>query len=205
MIAHTPFIIVDLETTGLEPRLDKIIEIAAVKVVNGEIVEEWSTLVNPGIFIPHETTSITGITTEMVSNAPQFDEILEEYLNFMEGGIFVAHNADFDRAFIDTHLLRSELTELKAMPHPYLCTFKLAKRVHPNLSKYSLGALAQLFEIELPQAHRALHDARATAELFNKFMKTLQNGGLKHVKDIPVIQNLPKETEGPAEGQASLF
>ena len=204
MIHSTPFIVVELETTGLEPRLDKIVEIAAVKVVNGKIVDEWNTLVNPDMFIPQITTDITGITTEMVKDAPVFADVIDDYLAFMgEGSIFVAHNVDFDHAFMNNHLKAHEREELA---HPYLCTFKLAKRVHPNLSRYGLGFLAESFGIELPQAHRALHDARATAELFIKFMSVLQNGGLKTVRDIPVIQNigiLPKEQV--EDGQISLF
>ncbi len=203
MISDTSFIVVDLETTGLEPRLDRIIEIAAVKVVNGEIVDEWDTLVNPGIFIPQISTDISGISSEMVKESPKFVEVAEEYLKFIgEESVFVAHNVDFDRMFLNKHLDRNGFGE---MSNPYLCTFRLAKQVHPNLSRYGLGALAELFDIELAQAHRALHDARATAHLFNKFLRVLQDGGLKRVKDIPHIQNLPKAQKEISEGQGSLF
>lgn len=203
MISNTPFVIVDVETTGLEPRLDRIMEIAAVKVLNGEIVDEWDTLVNPKIFVPQISTSISGITTEMVKDAPPFEAIAQDYMNFLgTDSVFVAHNVDFDRMFLNKHLERHEMA---GMENPYLCTFRLAKQVHPNLSRYGLGALTEMFDIELSQAHRALHDARATAQLFNKFMRVLQGGGLKYVKDIPHIQNLPKEKKEIAEGQASLF
>ena len=203
MISQTPFVIVDLETTGLQPGLDSIIEIGAVKVIDGKIVDEWNTLVDPGIFLPEITTNITGITTEMVKGQPKFAEIADEYLKFIgDGSIFVAHNVDFDREFVNAHLEKDNLSK---MTQPYMCTFKLAKRVHPNLSKYSLGALSELFDVELPQAHRALHDARATAELMVKFLKVLQDGGLKRVKDIPVIQNMPKIVEEVGDGQVSLF
>lgn len=204
MIQTTPFIVVDVETTGLTPKLDKIIEIAAVKVLNGQIVDEWNTLVNPDIFLSQETTNITGITTDMVQVAPRFNEVMDAYLQFMGGdSVFVAHNVDFDHAFINEHLLRYNADP---MPHPYMCTFKLAKQVHPNLARYNLGFLAESFGVGLPQAHRALHDARATAELFIKFMTVLQNGGLKHVRDIPVIQNIGLAQKADvAEGQISLF
>lgn len=204
MISKTPFVIVDVETTGLEPRLDSIIEIAAVKVLNGEIVDEWDTLINPGVFVPQETTDITGITTDMLDGSPKFIDIADDYLKFLgDGSVFVAHNVEFDREFVNVHLMRSEREK---MAHPYLCTFKLAKQVHPNLKKYGLGALAEVFEIDLSQAHRAIHDARATAHLFNKFMRVLHDGGLKTIRDIPHIQNLPKEdSAGPVEGQGTLF
>lgn len=203
MITQTPFVIVDTETTGLEPRLDSLIEIAAVKVLNGEIVGEWDTLVNPGVFVPQEVTSITGITTEMLKDAPWFKAIADDFLEFLgKDSIFVAHNVDFDRTFLNIHLGRAKKP---LMENPYLCTFKLAKQVHPNLKKYGLGELASIFGVDLPNAHRALHDARATAQLFNKFLRVLQNGGLKHVRDIPHIQNLSSGQDEIEEGQASLF
>lgn len=203
MIQSTPFIVVDLETTGLEPNLDSIIEVAAVKIINGQIVDERTHLVNPRIFIPQETTDITGITTEMLKDSPLFEDVVDDYLSwFAEGGVFVAHNVDFDRNFFNAHLRRMDRVEL---PNPYLCTFKLAKTVHPNLPRYGLGVLAENFGIDLPQAHRAIHDARATAELLIKFMNTLQAGGLRDLKDLPGIQNLPKKLEQAAHGQVSLF
>jgi DNA polymerase-3 subunit alpha (Gram-positive type) len=202
MISQTSFVVVDLETTGLEPNLDSIVEIAAVKVVNGQIVDEKTTLVHPGIFVPQETTDITGITTEMLIGQPKFEEVVEDYLNFIgEDGVFVAHNADFDFAFFNSHLRRMNKPELK---NPCVCTFKLAKVVHPNLARYGLGALVEVFGVDLPQAHRAIHDARATAHLFTKFLKVLQDGGLKHYKDIPGAMNLPK-FQSVSEGQGSLF
>lgn len=203
MIDKTPFVVVDLETTGLHASLDNIVEIAAIKVVGGEIVEEWNSMVNPGVFLPQECTQITGITTEMVQGAPRFEELVDEYFKFLgEEAVFVAHNVDFDRDFLNKQLERFQRS---AMPNPYLCTFKLAKLVHPNLSKYGLGSLCTAFGVDLPQAHRALHDARATAQLLIKFLKVLQNGGLRHIKDLPHIQNLPKESKALVEGQVSLF
>lgn len=202
MINDSSFVVVDLETTGLVPKLDHIIEIAAVKVVKGEIVEEWHSLVNPGIFIPDEVTQYTGITNDMIQDAPSFSDLTGDYLNFLADGIFVAHNVDFDRDFVNEHLMK---LEMDIMPNPYLCTIQLAKYVHPHLPKYNLGMLAESFGVELPQAHRAIHDARATAQLMNKFMAVLQSGGLKAVRDIPKIQNLPKEAKEVSVGQISLF
>ena len=202
MISQTPFVVVDLETTGLQPNLDCIVEIAAVKVLDGVIVDEKTTLVHPGIFVPQETTDITGITTEMLRGQPVFEDVVDEYLRFLgSDGVFVAHNADFDFGFFNSHLRRMNRGELQ---NPSLCTFKLAKTVHPNLSKYGLGALAEVFGVELPQAHRAIHDARATAHLLIKFLKLLQDGGLKHCKDIPCIERFPKNAPS-VEGQGTLF
>jgi DNA polymerase III epsilon subunit family exonuclease len=203
MIEKTSFVVVDLETTGLNAALDNIVEIAAVKMVNGEIVDEWSTMVNPGIYVPAECTQISGITTEMLEGSPVFADVVDDYLKILgTDSVFVAHNVDFDRTFLNKKL---EGLQRPLMNNPYLCTFKLAKVVHPNLSKYGLGSLTTTFGIDLPQAHRALHDARATAQLLAKFLKILQNGGLRHVKDIPQIQNLPKEAAKLVEGQVSMF
>lgn len=204
MTSETPFVVVDLETTGLIPSLDRIIEFGAVKVVGGKIVEEWHSLVNPGIFVPAEVTHFTGITTEMLEDSPSFEDLIDPFLNFMgTEAIFVAHNVDFDRDFINSHLKKWEKAP---MSHPYLCTVDLAKKVHPNLSKYNLGFLAETFGVELPQAHRALHDAKATAELLLKFLKVLENGGLRDMKDIPGLKNLPRvEVVSSGQGQSSLF
>ncbi len=203
MISKTPFIIVDCETTGLVPSLDRVIEIGAVKVLDGQIVEEFDTLVNPGIFVPAEVTAITGIRSEMLEGQPPIQEAISKYMDFVgENYVFVAHNVEFDKEFINESLLRESMARMNV---PYLCTINLTKHVHPNLARYNLGSLAQLFNIELPQAHRAIHDARATAQLFIKFMKVLQNGGLKYIHEIPHIQNAKKPEKGVEQGQVSLF
>ncbi len=202
MISQTSFVVVDTETTGLVPTLDKIIEVAAVKVVDGKIRDEFFTLVNPGIFVPSETTNITGITSDMLNGAPDFTPVARKFLDFLgDNSVFVAHNVAFDRDFLNFALSNVGCERIKS---PYICTIEFAKYLHPNLSRYSLGVLAEVFGIDLPQAHRAIHDARATAHLLIKFLKSVQDGGAKHLKDIPVIVNLPKIPE-MRENQISLF
>lgn len=203
MISKTPFIIVDCETTGLVPSLDRVIEIGAVKVLDGKVIDEFSTLINPEIFIPTEITGITGITTEMLQGHPLIQDVLPKYMEFLgDDYVFVAHNVEFDKEFINESLLRAQMNKMNS---PYLCTINLARHVHPNLARYNLGNLAQLFNVDLPQAHRAIHDARATAQLFVKFMKVLQDGGLKYIHEIPHIQNAKKPEKGVEQGQVSLF
>lgn len=205
MISKTPFIVVDCETTGLVPNLDKIIELAAVKVIDGRIVDEFYTLINPGIFVPLETTNITGINSDMLVGAPDFNQIGAKFMEFMGGedSVFVAHNVDFDRAFVNKALSGVSKDIEK---NPYLCTIDFTRYLHPNLSKYNLGALANTFAIDMPQAHRAIHDARATAHLLIKLLRLLQSGGAKALADIPVIDNLPKkEKTTVSENQKSLF
>ncbi len=202
MISQNTFVVVDCETTGLISALDKIIEIGAVKVVNGEIIDEFYTMVNPGVFVPSEVTHITGITTDMLAGAPDFKAIAKKYMEFMGDAVFVAHNVVFDRGFLNQELSRNFEAP---MGGPFLCTIDLARYLHPNLSKYALGPLCEHFAVDLPQAHRAIHDARATAGLLIKFLRSMQNGGVKDLRDIPVIQNMPKKVAIVVENQISLF
>lgn len=197
------FTIVDFETTGLEPRLDRIIEMGAVRVLDGQIVGEWDVLLNPGIYIPQEATNINGITNELVESAPQFSEKIQEFLDFIgEESVFVAHNADFDLAFLNESLKRMGRDPIC---NSNLCTFKLAKHLMPYLPKYGVGALAEHFNIALPQAHRALHDARATAEIFIRFYGSMKERGVSKLEEVPTLQGLNKEKKEVSDQQGSLF
>lgn len=203
MISQTTFVVVDCETSGLVAKLDKIFEIAAVKVLNGEIIDEWHSLVNPGIYVPMDTTNITGITSDMLKEHPTFDGIGKRFLDFFtDGSVFVAHNVSFDREFINNSL---QCYNLPIIDSPYLCTVDLARHLYPNFSKFNLGYLSESFSIDLPQAHRAIHDARATAYILIKFLRMLQLGGVKTVDKIPYIKNFKKTETKILENQISLF
>lgn len=198
------FIVVDLETTGLEPKLDQIIEIACVEVHNGEIISEWSELVNPrGIYVPQIITDITKITTEMLRDKP----VIEAYeaplrARFGENAVFVAHNVDFDRNFLLYNMKIEDMSFIKEKP--YLCTFKLFKTIFPNLPcSYGLGSLARHHHVALEEAHRALDDARATAKLLILALGELNSRGLSDLHEIPTILQAPKDTK--PEAQSSLF
>jgi DNA polymerase III epsilon subunit family exonuclease len=203
MINSHTFIVVDTETTGLEPKLDHLIELAAVKVQNGKIVDTWDSLLNPGVFIPHDSTHITGITTDMLQASPRFKDVMDDFLNFIgEQSVFVAHNLEFDWNFVNQHLRRNERGDLT---NASLCTFKLAKKLFPEIPRFGLGALCKQFSIELPEAHRAVHDATATAELLLKFLKTLEQKGVTKLSEIPGIQNLKAAGNPGSIQQGSLF
>ncbi len=138
-IRDVPFYVIDLETTGLEPRLDKIVECAIVKMQNGQLGEEWDSLFNPGIYIPQETTAITGITSETVKDAPLFSDRVHELLSFFgTDGVLVAHNVDFDRPFLLEALskLNRQLPDM-----PYTCTLKLSRQTFADMPAYNLGEL----------------------------------------------------------------
>ncbi|MBT6069072.1 3'-5' exonuclease [Candidatus Peregrinibacteria bacterium] len=182
MIRNTTFVVVDTETTGATAAQDRIVEIGAVKVVNGEIVDTYQTLLNPKRLIPHNVIQIHRITDNMVINEPFFEDIIGEFLEFMGGdSVLVAHNLEFDRGFIN-----EELKRIGHMPLPNqgLCTLKLSRKVFPDFRKYGLGHLSKTLGIELSNAHRALADSMATAEILLRIFDELENQGKTTLKDI---------------------
>lgn len=149
-------VFVDLETTGASPLRDRIIEVGIVKVTDGRLEYEWQSLVNPGISIPPVIQSFTGITDEMVRDAPSFAQIADELLRHLEGSLFVAHNARFDHGF-----LRQEFQRLD-MPFrpPVLCTVKLSRALYPEHHRHGLDAIIARHGLVCRARHRALGDAR---------------------------------------------
>ena len=128
---------VDLETTGTTSTGDRITEIGIVRVADGEFVDEWSTLVNPECSIPEEIRVLTGITNEMVRDAPTFSELRREVLERLEGHLFVAHNARFDYGFIKNEFRRVDI----AFTADVLCTVRLSRRMYPEAVGHGLDAL----------------------------------------------------------------
>jgi len=155
------YVVVDVETTGGRSSFDRVTEIGAVKMRNGRVTGEFQTLINPGRPIPKMIVELTGITDEMVGDAPRFEEVGEEFLAFFGDAIFVAHNARFDYGFIQKELARTGTD----FSHPTLCTVVEMRRAVPKLPSYRLARLCEHFGISLDQHHRALCDAQATAEL----------------------------------------
>lgn len=153
---------VDLETTGLDPNKDQIIEIGAVRMKDGRIEDEWSTLVNPGRQIPKEITLLTNITNNMVAGAPPIGGVIEELIAFIGDDTIVGHNIGFDLAF-----LRNQGAAENNLAAD---TYELAAVLYPTSSRYNLGSLCRDNGILLKEAHRALDDARATGELFFALM-----------------------------------
>jgi DNA polymerase III subunit epsilon len=170
-IADTEFVVCDVETTGLSPERNRLTEIALVRIRGGEIVDRYSSLVNPRQFIPPEITRLTGISNEMVYAAPEAAEVLPVAKRFIGDAVFVGHNVRFDRSFVDTTLLRIGGSALQS---PMLCTARLARRLMPKKSKASLGVLAAQYGIRINNRHRAGGDAEATARLLLMFLNTLE-------------------------------
>jgi len=155
---------VDLETTGGRPTRDRITEIAIVQTIDGEIVDEWQSLVNPEIHIPDMIQRIIGITPAMVKDAPTFDALLPTVMEKLEGFVFVAHNARFDSGFLKNAYKRSR----EDFNYPVLCTVKLSRKLYPEFRRHSLDAIIQRFGITCEARHRAMGDAAALPQLVSR-------------------------------------
>lgn len=164
------YVVVDVETTGGGAgRGDRVTEVAAIRVHgSGEVLEEFTTLVNPERPIPPFITRLTNITDEMVRDAPRFDEIAGEVRRLLTGGVFVAHNVAFDWGFLHHELERATGEGLAGRR---LCTVKLARRVVPEVASRSLGSLSEYFGIDNDARHRAFGDARATVEVLMRLLE----------------------------------
>ncbi|WP_441280417.1 exonuclease domain-containing protein [Tardiphaga sp. 862_B3_N1_1] len=157
------YVVVDIETTGGWASSDRITEIGAVRIRNHQVVGEWHSLLNPQRLIPSKIVQLTGITNEMVREAPLFAEVADSFMDFMGDGIFVAHNVNFDYGFLSSEFGRLE----KRFRFPKVCTCAGMRRRFPGHKSYSLGNLCKAFDIDLKDHHRALSDARAAASLLN--------------------------------------
>ncbi|UOQ81923.1 PolC-type DNA polymerase III [Hymenobacter sp. 5414T-23] len=164
------YAIIDLETTGGQPTQDRITEIA-IYIHDGEkVVDEYSTLLNPGRPIPFFITQLTGISDDMVRDAPKFHEVARKVVEMTEGCVFVAHNVRFDYSF-----LKKEFADLGYnYSRKTLCTVRLSRSLMPGQPSYSLGKLCQNIGIPLHDRHRASGDAAATAILFGRLLKISQ-------------------------------
>ncbi len=174
------FVVFDIETTGLNPHQDKITEIGAVKVRNGQIVDRFSAFVNPGVSIPSFIVKLTGITDDMVKDAPPVEQVLNEFMEFIQGSVLVAHNANFDVGFIKQN---AKLMGEK-VKNPYIDTLELCRKMFPELGRYKLNIVAKHLKIELENHHRAVDDSMATAKIFMHCINMLKEKGCKSIKDI---------------------
>lgn len=180
------FVVFDIETTGLSKETESITEIGAVKVVDGKIIDRFSTFVNPERPIPAEITKLTGITNEMVADAPVITEILPKFLEFCQDAVLVAHNANFDTGFIRLNAERKCGIEVK---NTVLDTLELSRALLPELKKHKLDIVCEQLGVSLEGHHRAVNDAEATAEVFLKFIDMLLEKEIYKVDDINVFSS----------------
>lgn len=177
---NSDFVVFDIETTGFSPVKNRIIEIGAVKISGGEIVDRYSTFLNPDVPIPFEIEKLTGINDEMVITSPMIDVILPQFLAFCEGCVLVAHNAGFDMSFIIENARRLGLnTEFT-----YLDTVAIARVLLPGQAKHTLDAVAKTLNISLENHHRAVDDAQATAHIWVKFIPMLREQGIETLAQV---------------------
>ncbi|MCB0551193.1 MAG: GIY-YIG nuclease family protein [Phaeodactylibacter sp.] len=197
------YAIVDLETTGGRASRDKIIEIAIVLHDGMQIIDTYSTLINPECYVPYGITQLTGISQDMVQGAPRFYEVARKVVEMTEDAIFVAHNVRFDYSFLREEFARLGYT----FSRKNLCTVRLSRKAFPGFPSYSLGNLIRSLNIKVNNRHRALDDALATAEILRRILnredneqrvKEMVNLGIKEAllpKNLTVelIHNLPEE------------
>ena len=165
-LSHHPIVMLDFETTGLSPAMgERITEVAALRMVDGKVVDRYVSLVNCGVRIPAFITSLTGISQSMVERAPPASEVVPALLDFIGDAILAAHNASFDEKF-----LRAEAAQLgrECRHSGLLCSLKLSRRVFPQLGSYKLGQLSGALGIRFRSAaHRAEADAEVAAEVLS--------------------------------------
>ena len=183
------FVVFDLETTGLSPEKNRIIEIGAVRVSGGEIVDRFSTFVNPEIPIPFEIEKLTSINDAMVIGAPKIEEALPRFLEFCGDAALVGHNAAFDVSFVAHSAARLGIP----FDPTVLDTVTLAQHLLPNLNRYRLDTVAKALNVSLENHHRAVDDAGATAEIFAAFVAMLKDRGVEDVDQLNAMSQMSAE------------
>jgi len=200
------YTVVDIETTGGTARSHKIIEVAIVTFDGHQIVDTYATLINPKKYIPPFITSLTGISNEMIEDAPSFEEVADTIFEKTADKIFVAHNVNFDYSF-----LKQEFGILgKKFDRKKLCTVRLAKKILPGFRSYGLGTLTNELGITIEDRHRALGDAEATAEVLRLLIQNDKNDFInyslkKNSREATLPSNLPKEVFDNLPEKAGVY
>ena len=176
----TTYCVLDLETTGFSPEIEKITEIGIMKIKDGKVIDTFSTFVNPEKPIPLRVVEVTNITDDMVKDADIIDDVFPKMLDFIKGTVLVAHNAAFDINFLQ-HNARELGYEFD---FTYLDTLTLAQELFPDFKTYKLGRIAKSLGIRVDVAHRALDDVDTTVKVFNIMLDKLKERGVKTLKDI---------------------
>lgn len=165
----------DLETTGLDPLLNEIIEIGAIKTEAGEAKDIFNKLILPEGPISSEITNITGISQEMVAGSPRIADVLDEFVKFTGDSTLIIHNADFDIAFIKEALKKWKKNGIQ---NPVICTLRVARALLPNLGNHKLHTIAHYFKIPISARHRAIGDCEATFQVWLEMAKKLKDKGV---------------------------
>ena len=196
------YVVVDVETTGMNAFFgDRVTEIAAVVVRGGRIAEQFQTLVNPERPIPAMITALTHITPQMVRDAPRFREIATELLQFLQGHVFVAHNAEFDWRFVSAEVARATNRQLTGRR---LCTVRLARRVLPQLRSRRLDSLAHFYDVTITDRHRAAGDALATAHILLRLLDAARERDCRGWTDLEGLLAARSSGRRRRRGEAAM-
>ena len=190
-IEANEFVVFDLETTGLSAKNDMITEIGAVRIIDGEVIDRFSQLINPERPIPAKITELTGITNEMVAGMPTINEVIGRFKDFIKDTTLVAHNATFDIGFIREKMQLCNMT----VDNPVLDTLELSRAVFPGLKSHKLNIVAKHLDISLLNHHRAVDDAVATSEILLKILDSLKDKNintLKQINNLNINQDITK-------------
>lgn len=182
------FSVVDVETTGISARTNRIIEIGIITFCGNEVLNRYHSFINPGISIPYEITSLTGITDDDVADAPSFEDAAQEIYAHLENSVLLGHNLNFDYQFLQSEFFRAGITDFQRIQ---ICTLKISRRLYPELPSKSLGKVAYHLRIKVEQAHRALDDAEVTLKVFQKQLEELEKFKVKTVNHLFIFQSTP--------------
>jgi len=184
----TPLCFVDLETTGISTRTHRIIEIGIVRIECGQVVREYRTLLNPDTVVPPFVVGLTGIGSDMLVDAPHFEDIAQQVAEVLDGALFLAHNVTFDYSFLTEEYRRIGMS----FTHPYVCTAKLSRKLFPKLSGHSVDALVARFGLDAGARHRALDDALVLKQFVEVSRRRLGDVAvLGAMQDLVRIRRLP--------------
>ena len=181
-LAHQTYVIFDVETTGLSAIYDKVIELSAVKMQDGNVLERFDEFIDPGFPLSEQTTNLTSITTEMVQGSKTEEEVFQMFKDFCKGCIIAGHNVSFDMGFMNTGYERHQMGKIA---EPVIDTLPLARFLYPDMRGYRLNTLSKKFKVALEHHHRANYDSEATGHLLYKFLKDAEaRYDVKYVDDL---------------------
>ncbi len=191
LLDELDYVVVDVEATGAKLPPNRIIELGAYRISGRKIVDSFLTLVNPEIAIPRFVMTLTGISNEMVKEAPLFTDVAPRWLEFVNDAVLIAHNAPFDTNFLNHEI--SRVYPGHRMINAHLCTVTLSRHVIPGLTNYRLDTIADHFSIPILARHRAGSDALATAEIFLLLLDRLHERGVKDLAAARAYKFIPAE------------
>lgn len=183
------YVVFDIETTGLNPKYEKIIELGAARVRDGEVTDTFSTFVNPGQSLPKRIVELTGIYDTDVINAPYIEDVLDAFIAFTADDILLGHNLIFDYSFVK----KAAVNQKKTFDRNGIDTLKIARRFLNDLESRRLGFLCDYYDIQL-KAHRALNDALATHELYRRLVKDYADKEPELFEPKELVYSVKKES-----------